>query len=522
MTTNLPKALESLSFDPVKCHLGKHPLEFKRIRIDREPQCTSVGSYNNLAIVALFEWDADCEIFLRFKGASLGIEGLRLKGRLVLDLVGLVDKPPFFEGVRAYLNRTPEVEINFGGSGEGLLNMSWVKDRIAKLVTDAISGLLVLPNRFGYAISEKADIFLITAPLSDGILEITAWGASGIAAKETTWLGLGANSSDPYVVLKCGTDTFKSPVVYKNLAPSWDWTASMVIQDSIHQSVVLEVLNDRALGEDDFLGTMRLNVHELMEWGPDQKKTLELLDHSGKATRGTVTLSAAWRPLELDAHGANLRSEGVFFAGVHSASRLPTKPEGTLYWVAVHCSRLIKTFHHHEAKATPHSPTEPKDTAGQGAEQEDSADLEERLAILKKYKMTEADMAAVLQVEPASLHEAMKASDRASKVSKDIEAAKGCVVSWETAFEFLVDSVADAAITFEVMCKEPGKSAKKLGTYQTSGASLRGCENCTEWRTVRVPGTEAMLKVKLGTRVLGQVAAAAPPSGPSSSKNLAD
>jgi len=117
-------------------------------------------------------------------------------------------------------------------------------------------------------------------------------------------------------------------------------------------------------------------------------------------------------------------------------------------------------------------------------------------------------MAAVLQIEPDRLRAAL---DRASggQVGCDLAGCRGTgEASWETAFEFPVDSVADAEVEFDLRCKEPGRFARSLGTYRTKGASLGGSTNCTQWRTIKVPGTEATLKLKLGMRSVGSVAAA--------------
>merc|ERR550534_976444 len=270
MQKNLPKLLDNMSFHPDKCHLGSNPLEFRRIRIDREQQKTAAGGIDNLAIQARFEWDADCNIFLRFPkvpglpGAGLGIQGLSIHGVLILELVGLFNEPPFFEGVRIFMNKAPDIDVKFEGAAEGLLNFSWVREKIEGLVEESIAGLLVLPNRFGYAIAPDADLFRIKAPVSQGMLNITVWEAAGLPAKERTWLG--KPSSDPYVVLTCGRETFQSHAVFKNLKPKWDWTASMLIQEVVHQRIRIDVFNDRTVGKDDFMGRTSLPVTKLLEW----------------------------------------------------------------------------------------------------------------------------------------------------------------------------------------------------------------------------------------------------------------
>jgi len=278
----------------------------------------------------------------------------------------------------------------------------------------------------------------------------------------------------------------------------------MLIQEAVHQRIRLDVFNDRTLGTDDFMGRTSLLVSKLLEWGPKDRFTLELSDRAGGQKRGSVTISAEWRPLELDADGTHLDREGVLYAGVHSASRLPKLGEGTVYWVVVTCSRLLKNI-----------PTHPRPTPqvgevaqGATANEADAEDMEKRLAILRHSLMSEEDIATVLQIEPDRLRASLKKSS--SRIGRDLAASRGVhEVTWETPFEFPVESVASAMVSFEVMCKTPGSLfPKSMGVYQTTGASLRSCKNCTEWRTVKVPGTDMALKLKLGMRSLGSVAAA--------------
>jgi len=498
----LPGALQSLNFDPEKCHLGKKPLEFRSVHILRDEQITQKGKTNNLVFHARIDWEADCSVYLRYAGAGLGIRGLTIKGVLVFELVGLMDEPPFVEGIRAFFNNRPYVDVDFQGTGEGLLNLGLIRKKILDVVTDGISDAMVLPKRIGFKLCPNADIFAIKCPPPQGILTITVWSAQDVLAKDMSWLG--RPSSDPYVVVECGGYRFQSPTCAHTLSPTFEYTIVVPVTEVAHQRVRLELFDEDLVTHDDFLGKLSLPVERIMTWRPDERVTLELEDeHGAKGKSGTVTIGAKWETLSVDATGNNADKPGLIFAGVDNASNLTRTGAGTKYWVKVACSGLLPNFPKvadqtdKVVEEDPKPPPEATDGGVVGAEA-----MKRRMAILKKYDMPEEEMADVLHVKPEVLRSCllMRSGTQAAGSLLATGRISALTATWETGFEFPVERAADSVVTFTLMRQQPMGSEEVLGTYEAPASGLCGVANATSFRNIEVPGTDVRLRIKLGMR----------------------
>lgn len=492
----LPSALQGLRFDQERCHLGTTPLEFRSIHIDKETQTTANGVTENLVFQARVEWFADLSVYLKLAGAGLGIKGLSFKGVLLLKLVRLMDRPPFFEGVRVYFNNSPDIDLQFQGAGNHLLNMGSIRNKILEMITSQLNATMVVPNRLGYAIVPDADIFSIKSPPAQGVLTLTVWSAEKLLPMDTNWFGKG--TSDPYVTVACGAYKFKSKTHYKTLSPKFSYSVSLPVYDAAHQRVQLELFDEDLLTHDDFLGKLSLPVAKLLDWGKSRRVTCQLLDEEGeKGKNGTLRVSADWRPLLLDSQGTHLRGPGLVFAGVCSGSKLPILGDRATYWVAVQCSSLLRGFDPLTCE------TDRLERLEDEAARQDVELMKEKLALLRSYGMTQADLAKIMDVEEEALAGSMQRSS--TSLALDLAAPRTCRVQWERSFEFLVGCAEEAEVSFQLWGQAEGASARLLGTYKCQVSELAACHDCTSWRTVDVPNTHASLKLKLQMRYLGDI-----------------
>jgi len=504
LQANLPSALQGLAFDTEKCHLGQRPFEFRRIHIDKESQITATGTLQNLVFQARFEWDADCEVYLTFAGAGFGIQGLSIRGVVLLELVGLLDAPPFFEGIRVFFNNEPEIDIQFQGAGAGMLNLSIIRNKIVDVVTKSIRDLMVVPNRLGYTVVPEADIFRIKSPPAQGMLYFTIWDARELLAMDHSWFR--KPSSDPYVIVRCGAYYFKSPTKYKTLNPDFAHTVAIPISEAAHQRVHLELFDEDLLSGDDFLGKLSLPVNAMIAWGHQNRREFQLEDeHGQRGKSGGIRVSAEWRPLLLDTARANTRAQGLVAVGVHSATQVPRICEGAQFSVVVRCAGIMDGF-----------PDDPKETnwvaespenQGQHSATDTSAEMasmRSRLMLLKQYNMSEQDMAKVLQVDVQRLHDCLMHRST-TQAAGDLATATTQELQWESGFEFPLAQIGKSKLTFDLMCQPPRRSARVLGTYECDVSELLKEPNCTAWRTVEVSGSSAVLKLKLCLRHLGEV-----------------
>jgi hypothetical protein len=493
----LPRALKGMSLDQDKCHLGQKPLEFRKVQIHKETQTTAVGDLENLVFMFRFEWNADCEIFLKIAGTGIGLRGVSIKGVLMVEAVGLMDRPPFVEGVRAFLANPPEIDLEFQGAAERFLNVGIVRQLFLNVLRDQINSSLVVPNRIGIPMVPHADIFMIKAPPSQGILTVTVWSARELPAMDVNWFS--KPSSDPYVVVQCGAHRLQSPTQYKTLCPNFEYTVSLPISEPANQWMCLELFDEDTWGGDDFLGKVSLPVKEVIAQGPHRQFTLKLRDEDGHTSNnGDVCLSAEWRPFRLDCTGSQHAVNGLIFAGVYSAWNLPWTEKSTKYWVNTLCSGLLPGF---DAKvtSTPHLEVNCDNHLHDNAE--DLLALKDKLKILQKHHVSSEDMAKILEVDVGKLKD-FTLSRSATGLADGLAGAQRQKVNWDHGFEYPVENVNNSELTFELMCQGSSGHPRRLGVYSCSTAELTAAENSTSWRTVQVPGTAILIKIKLAARYL--------------------
>mmetsp|Transcript_111814 Transcript_111814/g.323156 ORF Transcript_111814/g.323156 Transcript_111814/m.323156 type:complete len:656 (+) Transcript_111814:92-2059(+) len=502
LVEQLPAALKSLSFDPELCHLGKKPLEFRRIHIIRDEQQTAFGDIHNLVFRARIDWDADCSVYLKYAGVGLGIRGLRVQGVLLFEMVGLMDEPPFFEGVRLFFNNRPFVDVDFQGTGEGLLNLGLIRKKILDVVADGISDAMVLPNRIGFQLRPEADIFSITCPPPHGILTLTVWSAEGLLAKDTSWFH--RPSSDPYVVVKCGAYRFQSPTKCKTLNPEFGWKVVIPVTELGHQRVQLELFDEDLISHDDFLGRLSIPAQRCVSWGKDSRVVLQLQDENRQTGKsGSITMSAAWEALAIDAMGDHFEKPGLLFVGVDAATKLARAGEGTQYWVKVVSNNPLPGFPEARTETprvteqAPEPPAETQDGNVVGAKS-----MKRRLAILQKYHLGEDEMAEVLDVDAQVLRSSLLMRCETQAAGSLLASSKISThdAKFVHGFEFPVERVADSVLKFELMRKKPSHCEEVLGQYEFPATKLQGVRNATTWRNIEFPGTSARLRVKVGMR----------------------
>mmetsp|Transcript_111815 Transcript_111815/g.323161 ORF Transcript_111815/g.323161 Transcript_111815/m.323161 type:complete len:657 (+) Transcript_111815:92-2062(+) len=503
LVEQLPAALKSLSFDPELCHLGEKPLEFRRIQIIRDDQETALGDVHNLVFRASIDWDADCSVYLKYAGAGLGIRGLRVRGVLLFEMVGLMDQPPFFEGVRVFFNNRPFVDVDFQGTGEGLLNLGLIRQKILDVVADGISDEMVLPHRIGFKLRPEADIFNIKCPPPHGILTLTVWSAAGLLAKDVSCLR--RPTSDPYVVVKCGAYRFQSPTKYKTLSPEFAWKVVVPVTELANQRVLLELFDEDLMNHDDFLGRLSVSAQCCVRWGKDNRVVLELEDEDKqKGKCGSVTVSAAWEALAIDAAGDHFELPGLISVGIDTASKLTRAGEGTKYWVKVVCNNPLPGFPEaatetkRVAEDAPELPAETQEGNIVGAHS-----MKRRLAILQKHGLGEDEMAEVLDVDAKVLRSSLLMRCETQAAGSLLASSRSSTydAKFEHGLEFPVERVADSVLKFALMRKLCHHCCEEVvGEYEFPASKLRGARNATLWRNIEFPETPARLRVKLSMR----------------------
>lgn len=494
-----PKLASIFKFDKAQCNLGTVPIQFPYLGAHQSTQITENGTVKNLLLKASVEWKGDISVLLRLAGMGLGVKSLTLEGQLVIEFVDLIDHPPFYSGMRIYFVNVPTTNLGFQGALAGL-NTGVIKRKILDVVEAQISSRLVVPNRIGFTQTPEADIFRIKNPRPQGMLTICVQKAKNLLAMDTVVFG--ASSSDPFVEILVGADCFKSPTVQKCLNPTFNFAKTVPIFHFTTQVVHLKLFDEDAVGENDFLGLIGLKVADMIQWG-EESQEIALEDLNGKAGKnGKVFVTAQWRPLLLELKDKQPDKKGFVFAGVYGASKIKAGAEGTKYWVEATFVDLAEPQIKQSPKCLP-----ALENLSSKAKEEEAADMQRKLEIMRKFGVSTDDMAHVLEVEPDSLNEHTVNDDTKSSecaaCEKLIKKARHNI-DFNHAFEFHTNNAEKSILTLELKEQAPGPNKKELGPEKSLGSTQVAFDYTSETTTATFElESGACIRVRTQLRYLG-------------------
>jgi len=475
-------------------NLGSHPLQFGDTEISRAVKRTEEGVMANIVVKADVDWLANPSLSVHLSSCGIGVKSVSIKGQLVFEFVGMLARPPMFQGLCIYFLNPPAVDVFFqGGAKARLLNVHVVRSKIAAAVSGALKRSMVLPHRVGSTWSSEFDYFQVMSPPPRGILKVLVWRAEGLHAGDLN------GRSDPYVLVHCGADSFRSQTKWKTLSPDFGgFQALLPIWAVRHQQVRVEIWDEDLGSADDLLGSVELPVSDLVSWG-GEGRSLDLTRSGEECGSGTVSLSAEWRPFLSDPAGAEVDSFGMVFVGVYGADHVPVSHDGAKVWVEVQCTNQLSQGHA-SAGAKGEPPREPHSTSvhevshtgtasrGPGSDDDELArsrsevrakavmGLMKKVALCQKYAMPADDMAQLLDLDLAQVRELAEAKRGGSgRGEEKVHGMSFEKVTWEHAFEFLVHGLETALVSFELKKQEPGKPAVKLGSCTYPVKELMKC-----------------------------------------------
>lgn len=156
-----------VEFDWDQTHLGNRPPRFTSIKAQTTCELTTEGRIQNLTLQCELDWDADCSVALLVQGFHMGIHNAKISGLVVIELVGLISEPPMFNGLRVFFLAAPKISFEWLGASK-IDILGALKSKIVEVMTEQITGLMVLPRRMGWAVRKDADIFRIRDPWPAG------------------------------------------------------------------------------------------------------------------------------------------------------------------------------------------------------------------------------------------------------------------------------------------------------------------------------------------------------------------
>ena len=120
-------------------------------------------------------------------GGELGkvtVENIQVRGTIVIELVKLSQKPPWFSGLRVYFPDPPVVDLSIHSTVVGLLSvkMDRFKETMIQVLRDRIiARSAVLPNRFCMGVGDCMDELLLRHWHPEGVLRVCILKAQGLS-----------------------------------------------------------------------------------------------------------------------------------------------------------------------------------------------------------------------------------------------------------------------------------------------------------------------------------------------------
>uniref|UniRef100_A0A8C0LQ83 Extended synaptotagmin-1 n=1 Tax=Canis lupus dingo TaxID=286419 RepID=A0A8C0LQ83_CANLU len=217
--------------------------------------------------------DVQIDVEVKKYFCKAGVKGMQLHGVLRVILEPLIGDLPIVGAVSMFFIRRPTLDINWTGM-TNLLDIPGLSSLSDTMIMDSIAAFLVLPNRLLVPlVPDLRDAAQLRSPLPRGIVRIHLLAARGLGSKDKYVKGLIEGKSDPYALVRVGTQAFCSRVIDEDLNPQWGETYEVMVHEVPGQEIEVEVF-DKDPDKDDFLGGLG-QVHLRLEW-------LSLLPHAEK------------------------------------------------------------------------------------------------------------------------------------------------------------------------------------------------------------------------------------------------
>ncbi|OQR70506.1 extended synaptotagmin-1-like, partial [Tropilaelaps mercedesae] len=184
------------------------------------------------------------------------------------------------------------VDFTLTNIGE-IMEIPGVNDLLKKAVSDQISQVLVLPNKYTYRVIESVSAHTLKYSLPAGVLRIQVIEAAKLVKADIGMLGMG--KSDPYAVLTIGKIEFRTQVIPSTITPRWDFSCEAVVHQLPGSVLDIEVYDEDQSSKDDFLGKTSLSIPDLAE-----KATADMWLKLEAVKSGQIHIRTEWVTLSSD------------------------------------------------------------------------------------------------------------------------------------------------------------------------------------------------------------------------------
>ncbi|XP_066064945.1 LOW QUALITY PROTEIN: extended synaptotagmin-1, partial [Chamaea fasciata] len=260
------------TFTFTRVDVGHKPLRVLGVRAHPGTHKRQILLDLNISYVGDVQIDVEVKKFF----CKAGVKGMQLHGMLRVILEPLLGDVPIVGALSMFFIRRPTLDINWTGM-TNLLDIPGLSSMSDTMIMDTILLLLVLPNRLLVPlVPDLPEAAELRCPLPRGVVRVHLRAARGPARQGTgSWGGLVEGRSDPYAVLRVGTQAATSRVIGDNNSPAWDELYEFMVHEVPGQELEVELF-DKDPDKDDLLGRMKLDLGEVLrarvmeEWFPLQ------------------------------------------------------------------------------------------------------------------------------------------------------------------------------------------------------------------------------------------------------------
>lgn len=252
-----------------KIDMGDKPLRVNGVKVYTENvDKRQVIMDLQISFVGNTEIDVDIKKYY----CRAGIKSIQLHGVMRVVMEPLLGDIPLIGALSVFFLKKPLLDINWTGL-TNMLDIPGVNGLCDNLLQDIIYSYLVLPNRIDIPLVSEAQMARLRFPIPKCILRIHFIEAQELLCKDKLLGGLVKGKSDPYGVIKIGTDLYQSKVIHNTANPKWNEVYEALVYDHSGSSMEIELF-DEDPDQDDFLGSLVINMAELQkeqkvdEWFP--------------------------------------------------------------------------------------------------------------------------------------------------------------------------------------------------------------------------------------------------------------
>ncbi|TSL61270.1 Extended synaptotagmin-1 [Bagarius yarrelli] len=244
--------LQTFSF--TKVDMGDKPVKVVGVKAHTEQDKRQVL----LDLYISYAGNVEINVEVKKYFCKAGVKGIQLHGKLRVILEPLIGDVPLVGAITMFFIRRPMLDINWTGL-TNLLDIPGLNAMSDTMVMDAIASFLVLPNRLTVPLVADLHVAQLRSPLPRGIVRIHLLEAENLAAKDNFIKGVIAGKSDPYAVVRVGTQLFTSRHVDNNLNPQWREMYEVIVHEVPGQELEVEIF-DKDPDQDDFLGRIKMDL----------------------------------------------------------------------------------------------------------------------------------------------------------------------------------------------------------------------------------------------------------------------